>query len=354
MYLLPLAVLFLAVILDLLIGDPKIACHPVALIGKLISAWERLLYPRDGRPAAQTRAQQDQHHEPGRLRLAQNCSECRVKRIAGALLVLGTVLPVWLLVYLCLSRLHWLYLSSGHPYPWAYIYLAVSALFLWSAISIRSLDRAAREILGLLRRDDLPEARRRLGFIVGLDTDRLDPPEIVRATVETVAENISDGVIAPLCYFLLGGPALACAYRAVNTLDSMVGYRNERYRDFGMVSARLDDVANILPARLTMLLLVGGAFLLGLDWRQAWSQSWRDGPKHPSPNSGYPEAAVAGALGVQLGGLNYYQGQPSFRSQMGDSKEPLEPGHIEAAIRMLYGAVAIFLALAAAGWVLLS
>jgi adenosylcobinamide-phosphate synthase len=321
-------VLLLAVILDLLIGDPRVDYHPVALIGKLISAWERLLY----RPAA----------------------ALPTKRLAGALLVLGTVLPVWLLVYFCLNWLHRLSLSAGHPQWWAYIYLVAGALCLWATISIRSLDRAAREIFDLLRRGDLAEARRRLGFIVGRDTERLAPAEIARATVETVAENISDGVIAPLFYFLLGGPALACAYRAINTLDSMVGYRNERYRDFGMVAARLDDLANVIPARLTMLLLVGGALLAGLDWRQAWKLSWRDGHKHPSPNSGYPEAAVAGALGVQLGGLNYYQGVPSQRALMGDPQEPLAPEHIQAAIRMLYGAVAIFLVIAAAGWILLS
>jgi adenosylcobinamide-phosphate synthase len=326
MHLIPLAVLFLAVVLDIIIGDPRSSYHPVVLIGKLISAWEHLLYRQASFPA--------------------------VKRMAGALLVLGTVLPVWLLVHLCLYWLHRPELSAGHPQIWFYMYLAASILFLWSTISIRSLDRAAREILGLLRRGDLAEARRRLGLIVGRDTDRLSPAEIARATVETVAENISDGVIAPLLFYLLGGVPLACAYRAINTLDSMVGYRNERYRDFGMVAARLDDVANWLPARLTMLLLVGSALLLGLDWRQAWMLSWRDGPKHPSPNSGWPEAAVAGSLGVQLGGLNYYQGQPSWRAQLGDPKVALEPGHIKAAIRMLYGTVAIFLILSAAGWVL--
>jgi adenosylcobinamide-phosphate synthase len=326
MYLGPIVVLFLAIILDLLIGDPRVSYHPVALIGKLISAWERLLY----RPAAALPA----------------------KRLAGALLVLGTVLPVWLLVFFCLTWLHGLSLSALHPREWADLYLVVGALCLWATISIHSLDQAAGEILELLHRGDLKEARRRLGFIVGRDTERLTPAEIARATVETVAENISDGVIAPLFYFLLGGPALACAYRAINTLDSMVGYRNERYRDFGMVAARLDDLANVIPARLTMLLLVGGALLLGLDWRRAWKLSWRDGPKHPSPNSGYPEAAVAGALGVQLGGLNYYQGVPSQRALMGDPQEPLAPEHIQAAIRLLYGAVVIFLVLVAAGWFL--
>jgi len=335
MFLGPIVVLLLAVLLDLLIGDPRVDYHPVALIGRLISAWERRLYRRA-------------------MSAGHGAASLPAKRVAGALLVLGTVLPVWLLVYLCLTWLYRLYLSAGHPQLWAYIYLVVGALFLWATISIRSLDRAAREILDLLRRGDLAEARRRLGFIVGRDSERLDPAEIARATVETVAENISDGVIAPLFYFLLGGPALACAYRAINTLDSMVGYRSERYQDFGMVAARLDDVANFLPARLAMLLLVGAALLLGLDWRQAWRLSWRDGHKHPSPNSGYPEVAVAGALGVQLGGLNYYKGMPSLRALMGDPKEPLAPGHIEAAIRMLYGAVAIFLVLATVGWVLLS
>jgi adenosylcobinamide-phosphate synthase len=337
MFFVPLGVLLLAVLLDLLIGDPRSAWHPVALTGRLISAWERLLYRQGISPLA--------------------------RRMAGAMLVLGTVLPVWLLVYLCLAWLHRLYLPPaagahrGQPgmlQLWACIYLVAGAIFLWATISIRSLDRAAREILGMLRRGDLAEARRRLSFIVGRDTDRLDPEQITRATVETLAENISDGVIAPLFYFLLGGPALACAYRAVNTLDSMVGYRNERYRDFGMAAARLDDVANFLPARLTMLLLAGSALLLGLEWRQAWRLSWRDASKHPSPNSGYPEAAVAGALGVQLGGLNYYGGVPSLRALMGDPKEILAPRHIEAAIRMLYGTVALFLVITIIGWLLLA
>jgi adenosylcobinamide-phosphate synthase len=326
MSLMPLAVLFLAVLLDIIMGDPRSSYHPVVLIGRLISAWERLLYRQRSGPAA--------------------------RRMAGGLLVLGTVLPVWLLVFGCLGWLHRLSLPAGHALAGVYIYLVVSALFLWSTISIRSLHRAAREILDLLRRGDLAEARRRLSFIVGRDTDRLSTAEITRATVETVAENISDGVIAPLCYFLLGGVPLACAYRVINTLDSMVGYRNERYRDFGLAAARLDDAANWLPARLTMLLLVGSALLLGLDWRQAWRLSWRDGHKHPSPNSGWPEAAVAGGLGVQLGGRNYYQGQASWRPQMGDPKVALEPCHIKVAIRMLYGTVAIFLALYAVGWVL--
>jgi len=334
-------VLLLAVLLDLLIGDPRVSYHPVALIGKLISTWEGPLYRRA--LAA-----------PPRPEGTQRQGIASAKRVAGGLLVLGTVLPVWLLVYLCLTWLHRLSSSAGYSSLWNYIYWVVSALFLWATVSIRSLDRAAREIFSLLRRDDLPEARRRLSFIVGRDTERLDPGEIARATVETVAENISDGVIAPLFYFLVGGPALACAYRAINTLDSMVGYRSERYQDFGMVAARLDDVANFIPARLTLLLLVGGALLLGLDWRQAWRMSWRDGHKHPSPNSGYPEAAVAGALGVQLGGLNYYQGLPSLRARMGDPKMPLAPEHIETAIRMLYGSVAIFLVMAAVGWVLLA
>lgn len=325
----PLVVLFLAVFLDLLIGDPRVAFHPVALIGRLISAWERLLYRREA---------------GGRKGL----------RWRGALLVLGTVLPVWALVYFCLACLGRMQADAENPQLWTYIYLAVSAFFLWSTITIRSLHRDAGEILALLRQGDLAEARHKLSLIVGRDTDQLESAEITRATVETVAENISDGVIAPLFYFLLGGPALACAYRAVNTLDSMVGYRSERYQDFGMAAAWLDDAANFIPARLTVLLLTGSALLLGLGWRQAWLLAWRDGHKHPSPNSGYPEAAVAGALGVQLGGLNYYRGQPSLRSRLGDPRESLAPGHIEQAIRLVYGTAALFTALTACMWLALT
>ncbi|HJU04347.1 MAG TPA: adenosylcobinamide-phosphate synthase CbiB, partial [Nitrospiraceae bacterium] len=188
----------------------------------------------------------------------------------------------------------------------------------------------------------LVRARQAVSRIVGRDTDHLSEPEVVRATVETIAESTSDGVIAPLVYLVVGGPPLALAYKAINTLDSMIGHHDDRYRDFGWASARLDDAVNWLPARLTAVLFVVAAGLYTRTMRQAWHIMQRDGAKHPSPNSGRPEAAMAGALGVQLGGTNFYGGHRSVRSHLGDRIRSLNPVHITAALRLM--AVASFMA----------
>jgi len=219
----------------------------------------------------------------------------------------------------------------------------VGGFLLWSTIAARSLEREARRIFSFLQAGDLPGARKQVGMIVGRDTENLNEGEITRATIETVAENISDGLIAPLFYFVIGGVPLACAYRVINTFDSMVGYQSERYKDFGWFAARLDDVANYLPSRLTAILLLLGAAFLGYDWRRALRITWRDRKQHPSPNSGYPEAAVAGALGIRLGGTNYYQGVPSKRPYLGEPLCALEKGHIVATIKLLYGALVVYL-----------
>ena len=189
---------------------------------------------------------------------------------------------------------------------------------------------------------DLPEARRLVGQIVGRDTQDLDEHEITRATVETMAENIVDGIISPLFFAWLGGVPLAFLYRAVNTMDSMLGYRNERYRDFGMVAARTDDVFNFIPARITAFLIVFSAWLLRLDAPGAAKAIRRDAVKHPSPNSGLSEAGVAGALHVQLGGLNYYGGIASHRATMGDPIEPLTAAHIPKTASMVYMVTLLF------------
>lgn len=311
-----LTILILAVLLDLLIGDPRVPYHPVALVGRMISRWERLLYREDA-PAWR-------------------------QRLAGVCFALVNVLLVVFIVCLGLRALEKI----------PALYLAGSVFLLWSTITVRSLDRAGREIFAFLKEGDLARARFHLGLIVGRDTANLDEGEITRATVETVAENVSDGIIAPLFYFLIGGVPLACAYRVINTLDSMVGYKNERYLNFGWFSARLDDLANYLPARLTALLLLGSALIRGFNWRHAVLVILRDGRKHPSPNSGYPEAAVAGALGVRLGGTNYYQGVPSRRPYLGDPCNPLERAHIKAALDLMHWAVVLFLAVFTAGGVI--
>ncbi|NPV28296.1 MAG: cobalamin biosynthesis protein CobD [Firmicutes bacterium] len=306
-------ILLFALILDFIIGDPQVAYHPVALIGKAIQKWERLLYQEKGAPIK--------------------------NRLAGFLLVFGNVVPVFFAAHFFLGLV-----KNSIPV----LYPIVGGLLLWSVISIRSLAEAAHEILNLLQAKDLVQARERLRFIVGRDTEHLDEPEVIRATVETVAENISDGIMAPLFYFLIGGIPFACAYRVINTLDAMVGYRNERYRDFGWFAAKLDDLANLLPARLTAGLLIASAFCWRFNWRRGLSVVRRDARKHPSPNSGFPEAAVAGALEIRLGGVNYYQGKPSLRPHLGDPLRPLEPSDITRTVHLMYGAVAIFLVLSLA------
>jgi adenosylcobinamide-phosphate synthase len=223
--------------------------------------------------------------------------------------------------------------------PWLDIY------WIYALLACRDLDAQASRVVRALEKNDLAEARRRLSWIVGRDTECLDEHGVMRATVETVAENLSDGVIAPLFYLAIAGPLGMTAYKAVNTLDSMVGYRNERYREFGWAAARIDDVANYLPSRLTSVLVWVAALLPGFYARQSIRVTLRDGASQPSPNSGYPEAAFAGALGVQLGGLNFYGGKPSLKATLGDPVIPLA-SHVYLRVRvLLYASEALFVAM---------
>ena len=189
-----------------------------------------------------------------------------------------------------------------------------------------------------LQSHSLPEARSAVAQIVGRDTEEMAESDIVRAAVETIAESTADGIIAPLFYLVLGGAPLALAYKAINTLDSMIGHMDERYRWFGWASARLDDLVNFIPARITALLLVLSAGILFRSWsvmRRTWRILLRDGGSHPSPNSGRPEAAMAGALGVQLGGINRYDGLQIERPRLGDPDQPLTRAHIGLALRLM-------------------
>lgn len=297
---------FAAYLVDLAVGDPKWIPHPVVLIGKVIERMEYLM-----RYAAKS---------PFSLKAAG---------VLTAVIVAG---GSWFLTFLLIRWSYKVNFWSG------------SLLSVWlisTTLAARGLAGAAGEIFMLLRDGNLDEARRRVGMIVGRDTASMGSKGVTRATVETVAENIVDGVVAPMFYAFIGGAPLAMAYRAVNTLDSMLGYKNERYIYFGMASARLDDLANYIPARLTGLLLLGAAFLLKMSPKRALAAILRDAPGHPSPNSGIPESAVAGALGVRLGGLNYYGGRASFRAYMGEDCVPLEPFHIVQTIRLMYVASAL-------------
>ncbi len=303
-----LSIPIVAVVLDLLLGDPRWLPHPVIMIGRMIAFLEGLL---------------------------RRC--VMSERLGGILLLLFTVSLTYGIALAAVATASAVHPSAG---------IAVSALMAWTALAARSLHRESGLVAAALERGDLPEARRYLSYIVGRDTADLDEPEIWRATVETVAENGSDGVIAPLFFLLLGGPPLALAYKAINTLDSMVGYKNDRYLRFGWASARCDDLANYLPARLTGLLMVLVAPLCGFSFRNSWRIMARDGRNHASPNSGVPEAATAGALGVQLGGTNSYFGRPVVKPTIGDPVRPLDRDAWRGAVRLMYGAEGVLLA----GW----
>lgn len=284
--------LLAGVALDLTMGDPQWMPHPIRLIGWLAGRAERFW-------------------RGARLPL----------RLAGVLF--------WLTVVGMTSLAVWLTVPYLNVY-WIYAFLAC-----------RDLDVEATQVIRALRRKDIDSARKKLSFIVGRDTDALDESQILRATIETVAENLSDGVIAPLFWLALAGPVGMAAFKAVNTLDSMVGYRNERYREFGWLSARIDDVANFIPARISALLIWLAALLPGFSARRAVQITLRDGGSQPSPNSGYPEAAAAGALEVQLGGLNHYRGVPSRKPTLGDPIRPLTPGVFARMRILLYASEAL-------------
>ncbi len=289
-----------AYLLDLAVGDPKPLPHPVVIIGKGITVLEK--------------------------HLRRWAAPFMGLRSAGVLMTLITVgltyIISWGIVAGSQKINHWL----G---------LLITIWLLSTTLAVKGLGAAAVEIYNLLQAGDLPAARRKVRWIVGRDTANLDENEITRATIETVAENIVDGITAPLFYAFIGGVPLAMAYKAVNTLDSMVGYRDDKYRDFGWAAARFDDLANYLPARATVLVLLITFWLLDKPVRKAWQIMARDAGSHPSPNSGLPEAAIAGALGVRLGGINYYGGVESVRAYLGDPDQSLQQGHIREAVRIM-------------------
>ncbi|MGI6436052.1 MAG: adenosylcobinamide-phosphate synthase CbiB [Syntrophomonadaceae bacterium] len=293
-------IILAALILDLLVGDPRWLPHPVIGIGLLI---------RKGEAAVRSLAR-----SPGALKLGGS--------LMVLLIVAGTYLITWLIITLA---------NLWHPYAG----IGVSVVLMSQTLAVNSLYQHAWAVLRPLRQGHLQEARKALGMIVGRDTDNLDESELVRGVVETVSENTVDGITAPLFYGFLGGPPLAMAYKAINTLDSMVGYKNQRYQDLGWAGARLDDLANYIPARLTGLLYLPLAPFTFGGLSGVVQAIRRDAPRHPSPNSGIPEAAVAGALGVQLGGLNYYEGVASQRAVMGLPLRPLESGHIEQSLLIM-------------------
>jgi adenosylcobinamide-phosphate synthase len=280
------ALLISAFLLDLALGDPEWLLHPVVLMGKFIAWGERLLW---------------RGNASGDFLTGMFLSLALIALSAGV---------AWALLY------------SFTFLPPLLSFLLVVALAS-TTLATRGLLDAITYIEAPLRAGNLAEAREKLSHIVGRETSSLNEDKVLRATLESLAENTNDGIVAPLFYLFLGGIPLAMAYKAINTLDSMVGYRTERYLYFGKFAARLDDVANFIPARLTAFLMVIATFLVRLNAVLALRVLRRDHANHLSPNAGYPEAALAGALGIRLGGPSVYFGKEVWKPTMGDDFTPV-------------------------------
>lgn len=290
-------------ILDLLIGDPHFMPHPVKLIGLLVTKLERLLR---------------NHGTRGE----------REERTAGSLLVILVLLITGLTAGTALGLAYWI-----HPY----IGVVLESILCFQLLAVKSLKDESMKVHHALKEDSLLKAREAVSMIVGRDTDSLDEVGITKAAVETVAENTSDGVIAPLLYMAAGGALFGMLYKAVNTMDSMVGYKNETYLNFGRTAAKLDDFCNYIPARLAAYLMLAASFFLRYDWKNARRIYSRDRYNHKSPNSAHTEAVCAGALGIQLAGDAYYFGTLCKKPVIGDPIRKVDYDDIRKANRLLYG-----------------
>ena len=294
-------------LLDLVFGDPRRMPHIVRAFGALISFLERLLLRKKRQMAG------------GAL-------------LVAIMLILCGGLPAALLFY------------AYRLSMWAGFIL--ESLLIFQLLAIKSLKDESMKVYKSLAQNDIKEARENLSMIVGRDTESLDEQGVARAAVESVAENTSDGVIAPMFYIALGGGALGSLYKAVNTMDSMIGYKNEKYLLFGRAAARLDDFMNYIPSRLSALLLIAGAVLCGYDAKGAYRIWRRDNKKHTSPNAGQTEAACAGALGIKLSGPAYYFGKLVEKPAIGDGLRPVCAEDIEKANKLMHASAFLMLALA--------
>ena len=292
--------IYIGYITDLIVGDPYSFPHPVRYIGKLIRYVEKKV-----RKVAKTD---------------------KDLKIGGFVLWFFTVIPTYLITYLIIK------LSSFNPY----VFVFVNAFIIYTTLATKCLKDEAVKIYRVLKTKDLEQSRIQLSYIVGRDTEHLSEAEIIRATVETVAENTVDGIIAPMFFAFIGGAPLAMAYKAVNTLDSTVGYKNEKYLHIGFASAKIDDIANYIPARISVLLMSIGSLVLGYNYKNAVKIAIRDRKNHKSPNCAFPEGAVAGSLGIQLGGTNIYFGQEVYKPTIGDKDREIESDDIVKTNRIMY------------------
>ena len=297
-------------LIDCLVGDPAALPHPIVLIGTGIAALERLL-------RARFPATQEGERAAGRV-------------LVVCMLLLSAVIPAAIL-WVCVRISRWLC-------------FAVCCIMSWQIFAAKCLKQEGQKVQRCLDAGDLPAARRQVSMLVGRDTEQLTETQVAKAAIETVAENTSDGVIAPLFYMMLGGPVLGFVYKAINTMDSMLGYKNEKYIHFGRCAARTDDVANYIPARLSALGMIAAAPLTGFDGKNA-ARIWRrDRRKHASPNSAQTESVCAGALHIQLAGNAYYFGKLYEKPFIGDPDRAVEPADISRTCRLMYGTSILLLA----------
>lgn len=299
--------IIIALFLDFTLGDPERLYHPVRGIGLFITESEKFIS-------------------------SKNRSK-RCLRIYGFVLWVVTVTGSFLSATLIL----WI---SWRLHP--IMYTMMNIILIWLGIAAKSLKTESMKVMFPLLREDIFRARKYLSYIVGRDTRSLDQEGIIKAAVETVAENTSDGVIAPLFYALIGGAPLMWAYKAVNTLDSMVGYKNDKYCDLGYVSAKMDDFFNYIPARMTAVFIMVSSLMPGYSFSGSIHAWRRDRRKHKSPNSGHPEAAVAGALGIRLGGDAVYEGKVEVKPFLGEAKRVPEAVDILKANKLMYSSAVLF------------
>ena len=300
--------IWIAYVLDLIFGDPQNIIHPVQIIGKMINIGEKSLLGKKYK------------------------SDRKYKFFAGMILNITVISLTYGITYL-IRR------TSENS-----IILTVAEIYLmYTVFSINSLAREGNRVYNILKEGNIERARKDLSYLVSRDTETMDEKMIIRSTMETISENTVDGIVAPMLYMFLGGLPLSMTYKAINTFDSMVGYKNEKYMDFGKFSAKLDDVANFIPARITGILIVIASMILGYDYKNSLKIFIRDRKNHSSPNSGHAEAGVAGALGVQFGGRVSYFGKEVDKPVIGDKIKDFELEDIKKNIKIMY--VASFLSL---------
>lgn len=291
--------IILGFLLDLIVGDPQNPIHPIRIIGSLCKTVEKFF----------------------RSILK------RYLKVAGLLTWILVVFIVFIFNYLLLKVTYRINPS---------VTMILGSVMIYFCISTKALKIEGLKVVKYVIKDDIEGARKQLSYIVGRNTKNLDKESILKAVVETVAENMSDGVMAPLFYAGIGGAPLAFLYKAVNTMDSMFGYKNDKYIEFGYFPAKLDDVFNYIPARLSGYFIVVVSFILGLDYKNSFKIYKRDKNNHSSPNSAHPEAAVAGALNVQLGGPNYYFGKLVEKQTIGDDREKIDINKVNNTNNILY------------------